>query len=151
MPNLLTLTPTTIERAFDNYDIDHSQALEPEEIEILANSLSLSITKDEILNIIKSKYGEEAESISKEQFVKLVETAYEEYNETVASFKYFDKNDDGEITYDELKEGIKKLYKLKKIEKISRADLKKMFKDADKDDDKRISFEEFVEMLDNQA
>merc|ERR1739842_63674 len=99
--------------------------------------MGLTITTDEILKTIKSKYGEEADSISKAQFVKLVETAFQQHNEVVLSFKYFDKNNDGEISFFELKEGIKKLYKEKKIEKISKTDLKKMFKDADKDGDKK--------------
>merc|ERR1712226_334787 len=151
MAKLLNLTTANIEQAFNNYDTDHSQALEADEIQKLANSLSLTITTDEILKTIKSKYGEEADSISKAQFVKLVETAFQQHNEVVLSFKYFDKNNDGEISFIELKEGIKKLYKEKKIEKISKTDLKKMFKDADKDGDKKISFEEFAEMLDNEV
>merc|ERR1711884_52820 len=150
MPTLLNLTPTQAEKAFKLYDIDNSSSLEPEEIEKLANSLSLSFTKNEILDWIKSKYGENADSINKEQFLELIQTAFEEHNEMVMSFRYFDKNNDGEITYEELKIGIKKLYKEKKIEKISKADLKRMFKDADKDDNKRISFEEFVEILNNE-
>merc|ERR1719499_565307 len=100
--------------------------------------------------MIKSKYGEEADSISKDQLIELIETAFEEHNETVMSFRYFDKNNDGEITFKELKNGIKQLVKEKKIEKISRSDLKKMFKDADKDNNKRISFEEFVNILNNE-
>merc|ERR1712217_556253 len=135
MASLLTLTPTT---------------LEPEEIENLANSQSISFTQSEIIDMIKSKYGDEADSISKDQFTELIETAFEEHNETVMSFRYFDKNNDGEITYKELKTGIKQLYKEKMIEKISRSDLKKMFKDADKDNNERISFEEFVEVLNNE-
>merc|ERR1711912_169930 len=143
---LLNLTPTQAEKAFKLYDVDNSSSLEPEEIEKLATSLSLTFTKNEILEWIKSKYGADADSISKEQFLELIQTAFEEHNEMVMSFRYFDKNNDGEITYEELKAGIKKLYKEKKI---SKADLKKMFKDADKDDNKRISFEEFVEILNN--
>merc|ERR1711997_248611 len=102
-----------------------------------------------IRKIIKSRYGENCDSISKDQFIELVKTAFEEHNEVVRSFQYFDKNNDGEISYRELKKGIKKLYKEKKIEKISKADLKKMFKDADKNDDNKISFEEYAKMVDN--
>merc|ERR1712178_147855 len=147
MAALLTLTPTTLEETFNLYHTDNSNSLEPEEIENLANSQSISFSQIEIVQMIKSRYGEEADSISKDQFIELIETAFEEHNETVMSFRYFDKNNDGEITYKELKTGIKQLYKEKKIEKISRSDLKKMFKDADKDNNKRISFEEFVEIL----
>merc|ERR1712173_234216 len=148
---LFKLTTSEIEQAFNTYDTDHSEALELDEIQKLANSISLSITKREILKIIKSNYGEHSDSITKEQFVELVETAFEQHNEMVMSFQYFDKNNDGEITYQELKEGIKKLYKQKKIEKISKADLKKMFRDADKNDDKKISFEEYAKMVENEG
>merc|ERR1712178_284080 len=145
MAALLTLTPTTLEETFNLYDTDNSNSLEPEEIENLANSQSISFSQIEIVQMIKSRYGEDAESISKDQFIELVTAAFEEHNETVMRFRYFDKNNDGEITYKELKTGIKQLVKEKKIEKISRSDLKKMFKDDDKDNNKRISFEEFVE------
>merc|ERR1712173_29386 len=150
MATLITLSPKTLDETFHLYDTNHSNSLEPEEIENLANSQSISFSQIEIVQMIKSRYGEDAESISKDQFIELVTTAFEEHNETVMSFRYFDKNNDGEITYKELKTGIKQLVKEKKIEKISRSDLKKMFKDADKDNNKRISFEEFVEILNNE-
>merc|ERR1712241_180041 len=150
MAALLTLSPSALEETFNLYDIDHSNSLEPNEIENLANSQSISFSQIEIVKMIKERYGEDADSISKDQFIELVTTAFEEHNETVMSFRYFDKNNDGEITYKELKTGIKQLVKEKKIEKISRSDLKKMFKDADKDNNKRISFEEFVNILNNE-
>merc|ERR1712117_486711 len=97
MATLLTLTPTTLEETFNLYDTDHSNSLEPDEIENLANSQSIAFSQIEIVQMIKSRYGEDAESISKVQFIELVTTAFEEHNETVMSFRYFDKNNDGEI------------------------------------------------------
>ena len=58
----------------------------------------------------------------------------------VAAFRQFDRNDDGEITPKELKEGFKDLGMT-----LSAKQLLKQFSDMDLDDDGAITLDEFIE------
>jgi calcium-dependent protein kinase len=58
------------------------------------------------------------------------------------SFKAFDKNSDGKITKEELREGYRKLYKHKSMEEID-IEVDKVFKQADVDGNGEIDYSEW--------
>jgi calcium-dependent protein kinase len=65
-------------------------------------------------------------------------------NVLMLAFKFFDKNDSGEITFDE----IEKMFKESVVDKKNvHESLQKIIKDVDLDVDGKITFEEFVVIM----
>ena len=65
-------------------------------------------------------------------------------NVLMLAFKFFDKNDSGEITFDE----IEKMFKESVVDKNKvHESLQKIIKDVDLDVDGKITFEEFVVVM----
>ena len=69
------------------------------------------------------------------------------YAQLEANFKFFDKNDDGEITKDEWKQAVKKLRKNGSFPDLSKSEQKAMFEAADLDQNGKISLEEYMMMV----
>ena len=156
MSTIPSISPASIKSTFDQYDTDKSNTLEPKELLPLLNHYEVSFkikpsTETEIIELIKSRFGEDTKFLTKEQFEELITSIETDLNESqndlMESFKYFDKNGDGEISFKELEKGISKLYKKGKIDKIKKEDLKQMFKAADDDGNGTVNFDEFVSII----
>merc|ERR1711912_91932 len=138
---------------FQKLDIDHSNSLEPLELTSILKTYAekfneTPITESEIAELLKEKFGEETEGLTRDQFSELLESVYNERNDLYMSFKFFDTDDDGSIDFDELKAGMKTLYKNGKIKKIKTKKLRKMFEEADFNNDGSVDFEEYAKMVD---
>jgi len=153
-----TITPASIQSTFDQYDTDKSNTLTPDELVPLLNHYENTFeipasTETEVFELIKSRFGEKTECLTKSQFEELITSIHTDLNESkndlMESFKFFDKNGDGNISFEELKKEIKKLRKKGKIDKIGKDDLKKMFEAADEDGNGTVDFDEFVKIINN--
>lgn len=76
------------------------------------------------------------------EFCTLLEQINQTGDEVREQFAFFDRNGDGYIEKSELKKGLKMLN-----QKMDKAQMKRMIKDADLDGDGKISFEEFQQIL----
>jgi len=65
-------------------------------------------------------------------------------DDMLAAFEHMDADGNGHITKDELKDFMKKAG-----QRISKKELKQMMKDADKNDDGKVNYQEFLKMVAN--
>lgn len=65
-------------------------------------------------------------------------------DDMLAAFKHMDADGNGHITKEELKDFMKKAG-----QRISKKELKQMMKDADKNDDGKVNYQEFLRMVAN--
>ena len=102
------------------------------------------VTRDEVNKMLNTIASNGTKEIDLELFKKLMHpTMLRRYEEFRDDFNYFDKNRDGFITLDEIKEGFKKMGR-----KLTDEQAKKMLRAADLDRDGRVGFSEFSRIMD---
>jgi calmodulin len=124
------------------FDTNGDGKLGPSEMRDGLSRLGITATQAEVDRLIASVDLNGDKEIQFEEFVQLMEKHTRllvPEEEVKAAYKLFDKDGDGVITKEELREGMRQLG----IE-ISDADADAMLKEADLNDDGHVSYEEFV-------
>ncbi|ETO13499.1 hypothetical protein RFI_23867 [Reticulomyxa filosa] len=134
-----------LKEAFTLFDTDRSGTIDSNELKTVLQTLGLEVTDKEVedmaADIDLNKDGE----IDFDEFVRLMERrVYLPSNEAeyFEAFKFFDKNNNGVIEFEELKDVLQSLG-----EQLTDQDIWDMIHEADKNGDNVIDFEEFMQMM----
>eukprot|EP01101_Sappina_pedata_P009203 TRINITY_DN52_c0_g2_i1.p2 TRINITY_DN52_c0_g2~~TRINITY_DN52_c0_g2_i1.p2 ORF type:complete len:161 (-),score=90.22 TRINITY_DN52_c0_g2_i1:99-554(-) len=133
--------------AFSLFDKDGDGSITAKELGTVMRRLGQNPTDEELNAMVNDVDTDGNGSIDFEEFLEMMirQTKSSDPNpeeELLEAFKVFDKNGDGLISYDELKQVMSNLGEV-----LSDAELAEMIREADSDGDGQISFPEFVKMM----
>ena len=131
--------------AFDIIDKDTDGLINAGELNEIFKRLDQRYNQIEIEEMINEIDIDGNKAIDFKEFLSLMTKKIKDYDiedELLETFKVFDKDGNGYITLDELKNIISKL-----DDNISDLEVNEMLKEADDDNDGKISFEEFVKIM----
>ena len=130
----------TLKEHFQRYDIDGDGTISGKELVPLMEDLCLKISAHKVKAFLRSVDRDNSGSIDFEEFATLISKKL--FEPIKRMFQGFDKDSDGYITVDELRQGLRELN-----EATTEADVAKFVAAADKDGDGRVSCEEFAKMM----
>ena len=134
-----------VEEMFDLFDKNKDGTIDLSEVESVFTALGQNPTPEELSQLLQkllsSSPNEKSDFLTKEQFLELMvmymgENAHRDLDREV--FQVFDKNGDGLISKDELRQVFLGLG-----EDVAGEDLEAMFVQADTNGDGKIDYEEF--------
>eukprot|EP00092_Neocalanus_flemingeri_P026669 GFUD01028914.1.p2 GENE.GFUD01028914.1~~GFUD01028914.1.p2 ORF type:complete len:161 (+),score=51.88 GFUD01028914.1:67-483(+) len=131
---------------FDQIDKDRDGYLSVPELESLLGVFGEGVSSM-VIDIIKKWDKEGDGKLSFEEFMAMITSAnsvQEEEQGLKNAFAAFNKNGDGFITWQELKDG------LSLMDRVSDADVDKMMAEADTNNDKKIDMMEFMQVMKKQ-
>ena len=140
---------TAFTDAFHCFDTDGKGTLSRVEVMKAFGSVGETFTKDEMNKIMRYMDTNEDKAISLEEYLVVMAKSDDEIEEDsilLEAFDYFDKNLDGRITMEELKETLKEAYGVHLDEKVDE-DAKRIMREYDGNRDNKLSFEEFKRMV----
>uniref|UniRef100_H2YWY3 EF-hand domain-containing protein n=1 Tax=Ciona savignyi TaxID=51511 RepID=H2YWY3_CIOSA len=131
---------------FNLFDKNMDGVIEAKELELFMRSLGYHLTKPEIKDIMETYDLDSSGGIDINEFGKMVKgkirSEYLHSLELQMAFKVFDRNQDGFISRDELREVLQTM-----TENPTEEELTEMMLEADTNGDGRIDYCEFVEMV----
>jgi len=128
---------------FNLFDKNGDGAISVEELGRIINALGMKLTDMELQDMINEIGTDGGEVIDFQQFVSLMgRQSGDKETEIREAFKIFDRDGDGRISANELKEVM-----LNMGEKIGDKEIADIIKEADLDGDGEISYAEFVRMM----
>uniref|UniRef100_F6PQ89 EF-hand domain-containing protein n=2 Tax=Ciona intestinalis TaxID=7719 RepID=F6PQ89_CIOIN len=134
------------QRMFNLFDKNMDGVIESSEIEQFMRSLGYHLTKDEIRDIMATYDLNSSGTIEMNEFVPMVKgrlrSEYLEAIELEMAFKVFDRDNNGFISRDELRNVLRTM-----TENPTEEELDEMMREADTDGDGQIDYREFVAML----
>ncbi|XP_065832651.1 calmodulin-2 [Oscarella lobularis] len=134
--------------AFHLCDRDKNGKVTGNELEKVLKSLGMNPTKEEVADMIKFADLDGNATLELDEFLKMMEfnsggpKGREEREELKAAFKEFDADGNGFITAEELRKVMAKMG-----DKLSKAEVEQMVKDADDSGDGKVDFFEFARMM----
>ncbi|KAL2443965.1 Calmodulin [Exophiala dermatitidis] len=153
--NPMTQTPTSAKPSeeeikayrdvFALFDKDGSGTITAQELGEIMRSLGQNPSDSELQDMINEVDIDHSGSIDFDEFLKMMSTtvrAQDFAHETRAAFDVFDKDGSGTISADELRQVMKSLG-----ENLTDAEIEEMIREADKDMNGTIDYEEFVQLL----
>ena len=144
----LTLTEDQkqeLEEAFNLFDQDKSGTITIDELSIVMKSIGQSSSREAVKEMIGDIDDDNDGEVDFKEFMKLMARKMKEGEtdeELIEAFKTFDVNNNKFITVDELSEIMEKYG-----EKMPKDEVIKMFTEANKGNNGRLTFEEFVLMM----
>jgi calmodulin len=139
--------------AFDLFDRDQNGYITVEELGNVLALLGQEAQHDDLQALLASADRDNNGVIDRQEFISLMathlfteETRPTAEQELMAAFKVFDVDGDGMIGREELKAAL-----LGMGERVADEEVEMMIRAADKNGDGRIDFEEFSDLLNNQA
>ncbi|CAJ0575887.1 unnamed protein product, partial [Mesorhabditis spiculigera] len=139
------LNDTQLSETFDLLDVDRDGQLSRAEIAALLRTVKVEPTRMELDFIFEEMDTNKTGKINKDEFVRYMRSPpvhRTTLQEMESQFKEFDRDGDGEITYEEMRRILQECSGLDD-EKATR----EMFQATDRNGDGRISFLEFVAMM----
>jgi len=136
---------TTLRKAFSEFDQNSDGYISKEELLNVVTNFGHVIANEELDNMIKLADSDGNGLIDFKEFLCLMEQNYQDENtdqEMKNLFSMIDVNKDGFLSEKEIRTMMKNLG-----EKVCKKDIRKMVKEADKNRDGKISFDEFKEMV----
>jgi len=130
---------------FALFDKDSSGTITAQELGEIMKSLGQNPSDSELQDMINEVDVDHSGSIDFDEFLKMMSTtvkAQDFAHETRAAFNVFDKDGSGTISADELRQVMKSLG-----ENLTDEEIDEMIKEADKDQNGTIDYEEFVQLL----
>jgi len=134
-----------LQEAFRLFDKNGDGKISSKELKDVMTQLGQKPTDKEVADMIKSVDQDHNGTIEFDEFVQLMADKLSgtiDDAEMLAAFKQFDKNGDGKITKQELKEAMHNLG-----QKLSDQEIEEMIKGADKNNDGSVDYKEFVAMM----
>ncbi|KAL3728095.1 hypothetical protein ACJRO7_032789 [Eucalyptus globulus] len=131
--------------AFCLLDKDGDACITMKELATAIKSLDQNPTEEELQSMINEVDIDGRGTIKFEEFLNLMATKIKETEieeELKEAFKVIDKDQDGYISPNELKQVMIKLG-----EKLTEEELEEMMREADLDGDGQINYEEFIRMI----
>ncbi|XP_067573831.1 calmodulin-like protein 6 isoform X2 [Pseudorca crassidens] len=152
-PQTERLTAEQIEEykgVFEMFDEEGNGAVKTDELERLMSLMGINPTKSELASMAKDVDRDKKGFFNCDSFLALMgvywEKAQNQESELRAAFRIFDKEGKGYIDWDTLK------YVLMNAgEPLSELEAEQMMKEADKDGDGTIDYEEFVAMMTGES
>jgi calmodulin len=141
-----SLTPEQIaefREAFALFDKNGDGTIEANELYEVMKSINLSATKEEIDDMIREVDTDGDGNISFDEFVVMMQKGGDEDAELREAFNVFDKDKNGFIDRDEIKDVLKTLTGVEHSE----TEIDLMIKEADTNNDGKVSFQEFKKMM----
>ncbi|KIW42932.1 uncharacterized protein PV06_06430 [Exophiala oligosperma] len=151
-----TMTPTSAQplaedeiKAFKDvfalFDKDNSGTITASELGEIMRSLGQNPSDSELQDMINEVDIDNSGAIDFDEFIKMMSTTVKAHHfadETRAAFNVFDKDGSGTISADELRQVMKSIG-----ENLTDAEIDEMIREADKDHNGSIDYEEFVQLL----
>ncbi|OAP57329.1 hypothetical protein AYL99_08067 [Fonsecaea erecta] len=151
-----TMTPVTHKHLSDEeiqaykdvfalFDKDSSGTITAQELGEIMKSLGQNPSDSELQDMINEVDVDRSGSIDFDEFLQMMSTtvkAQDFAHETRAAFNVFDKDGSGTISADELRQVMKSLG-----ENLTDNEIDEMIREADKDNNGTIDYEEFVQLL----
>ncbi|KAI7860180.1 calmoduline [Circinella umbellata] len=132
--------------SFQQFDKDGNGTIDARELGGVMKALNMSVSEVEVKSMIRELDADGSGSIDFEEFLSMLSrtkfNGNDAQQELLETFKVFDKNNDGTISANELREVMSNLG-----ERMSEAELEQMLLEADANKDGVINYEEFVKML----
>ncbi|CAF1147291.1 unnamed protein product [Adineta steineri] len=131
--------------AFDMFDRDQSGSISSSELKQLLIALNFKPTENLLRKVMREMDADGNGTIEFDEFVKVMGSVYARKltdDEMQRAFKCFDKDDSGFITIEELRDVLRQLN-----QNTTEKQLKDMVNQLDEDHDGKISYDEFVHML----
>ncbi|UJR31290.1 hypothetical protein I4U23_018788 [Adineta vaga] len=136
---------TELRNTFDLFDRDKSGAISSSELEQVLIALNFDPTERLLRKIMKEMDIDRNGLVEFDEFVKVMRNVYERKftdNEMRKAFQCFDADSSGYITINELREVLSRLNY-----NVSEQRLGEVLGEIDTDNDGKISYDEFVQML----
>ncbi|KAA8537485.1 hypothetical protein F0562_027093 [Nyssa sinensis] len=132
-----------LQQMFNNMDTDRSGAITYEELKTGLSSLGSKLTESEIKQLMDAADVDKNGTIDYIEFITVTMHRHklEKEENLFKAFQYFDRDDSGFITRDELR------LAMSKYGMGDEATLDEVLNDVDTDKDGRINYEEFVAMM----
>ncbi|MES1922360.1 calmodulin-like 3 [Bonamia ostreae] len=137
-----------IKEAFELFDKNGDGTISALELGQVLRSLGQNPTESELNDMISEFDSNGKGNIDFEDFKRIISTHKSEFSaksNVKEAFKAFDKDGNGFISLEELKSAMESLG-----EKVTKEELQEMVKIADKNNDGKIDYEEFVEIMQHE-
>jgi len=134
-----------LQEAFNVFDKDNDGSITIKELRTAMRSLGYNPSAEELQDLIREYDKDDSGTIELNEFMKLMTNKIkeqEEVNQLIEMFEVFDRNGDGLLSKDEIKNLFDSIN-----EEISDEILEEFIKEADLDNDGKINFQEFVNLL----
>ncbi|XP_032829216.1 troponin C, skeletal muscle-like isoform X1 [Petromyzon marinus] len=134
--------------AFDMFDADGGGDISTSELGKVMKLLGQTPTKEELDAIIEEVDEDGSGTIDFEEFLVMMvrqmkeESAGQTEEQLAEAFRILDRNSDGYIDRDELKDIL-----MSTGENVSEMEMDELMKDGDKNGDGRLDFDEFLKMM----
>ena len=138
------IPPATLEEykhAFTLIDKNKDGAIAPEELKSVMDAIGQPVTEEEVQKMINDADLDSNGKVDLAEFAKMMKKRAKN-NELMAAFQNFDSDGSGKISGEELKQALTSIG-----EDITDDQLVKMIKEADKDGDGQVDYEEFLKMM----
>lgn len=130
---------------FDMFDKNQNGTIQADELHCVLESLGRKSTKDEVNTFLSKLDIDENGVISKNEFMSAIDEIYSfpqsSVDEVVQAFQIFDKNGNGKISVNEMRNIL-----LKFTNEFTESDVDSLFELIDTDQDGMISYAEFAEI-----
>eukprot|EP00933_Yihiella_yeosuensis_P060339 TRINITY_DN6284_c1_g1_i1.p2 TRINITY_DN6284_c1_g1~~TRINITY_DN6284_c1_g1_i1.p2 ORF type:complete len:167 (+),score=55.24 TRINITY_DN6284_c1_g1_i1:62-562(+) len=137
-----------IKEAFDLFDTDGTGTIEAKELKVALRALGFEPKKEELKKLVsdldKSSSSSGQGMLDFNEFLEIMTAKMSEKDskeQVLKAFQLF-RGPSGKISFDDLKAVAKELG-----ENMSDEELEEMIREADKDDDKEVSEEEFIRII----
>ncbi|KAJ3385277.1 hypothetical protein HDU84_002381 [Entophlyctis sp. JEL0112] len=130
--------------AFALFDRDHDSVINAADLTASLKSLGYSASESEVSALI-AEAADQKGTVSFTAFMALAARSFRDIQaeeEMKEAFRIFDKNHDGFITHDELKETM-----AAQGDVLSDEDIDELIKECDVDGDGKLNYEEFAKMM----
>eukprot|EP00483_Globobulimina_turgida_P005108 UN05118 len=131
--------------AFNLFDKDQNGVIDLDELQTVLKTLGQNIGKQEIEDMIASVDQDDDGKIDFDEFITMMENRMFLPSNTFEyqdAFKFFDKNGDGFIDFNELKDVLLSLG-----EEFTNQDIQDMIDEADTTGNGKVEFDEFINMM----
>ncbi|KAK8728569.1 hypothetical protein OTU49_009021 [Cherax quadricarinatus] len=137
-----------LQKAFDSFDTDNKGYITPETVGVILRMMGVKISEKNLQEVIAETDEDGSGELEFEEFVELAAKFLIEEDEEALkaelkeAFRVYDKEGNGYITTDVLREILREL-----DNRLTEADLDGIIEEVDEDGSGTLDFDEFMEMM----